>query len=62
MMFVPVQSVHRAALAIKDQGDISQCDFEDYYHCRFGMSKDVENYWLQFDSEQYATEFLLRWM
>ena len=61
-MLIPIQAVHRAALAIKDLGDIGQTEFEDCYHCRFGMSTDSENYWLHFDSEKYATEFLLRWM
>ena len=61
-MLIPIQAVHRAALAIKDQGDIGQTEFEDWYHCRFGMSNDAENYWLHFDTEQDASAFLLRWM
>ena len=61
-MFIPAQAVHRAALAIRDQGDISQTDFEDAYHCRIGMSHDVDNYWITFDTEKDANWFLMRWM
>ena len=61
-MLVPVKAVHNAALAISEQGDISQTMFEDVYHCRFGMSTDNENYWLHFDTQEYASMFLLRWM
>jgi hypothetical protein len=61
-MLVPVQAVHRAALVLKEQGDIAQTEFEDAYHCRFGLSTDVENYWIHFDTQEYASMFLLRWL
>lgn len=61
-MLVPVQAVHRAALVLKEQGDISQAEFEDAYHCRVGMSTDNENYWIHFDNQEYASMFLLRWL
>lgn len=65
-MLIPHEAVHCAAAAIDKNlgvwGDISQCDFEDYYHCRFGLSAGVENYWIQFDTPEYATAFILRWM
>jgi len=61
-VFVPLKAVHDAALAISEQGDITQDMFEDVYHCRFGMSHDSENYWLHFDTQEYASMFLLRWM
>ena len=61
-MLIPVKAVHNAALALKEQGDVSQTEFEDVYHCRFGMSTDNENYWLHFDKQEYASMFLLRWM
>jgi len=61
-MLVPVQAVHRAALVLQEEGDITQTMFEDAYHCRFGLSTDSENYWLHFDNQQYASAFLLRWM
>ena len=61
-MLVPVRAVHAAALAITEQGDISQTMFEDYYHCRIGLSTDNENYWLHFDTEQDASMFVLRWV
>ena len=62
-MMIPTTAVHRAALAIQDRGDISQCDFEDHYHCRFGLSPDIVNYYyVEFDSEKDATAFMLRWM
>lgn len=61
-MLVPVKAVHYAALAISEQGDITQTMFEDAYHCRFGLSTDNENYWIHFDTREYASMFLLRWM
>lgn len=62
-MLIPVQAVHRAAMAIQSRSDISQCVFEDEYHCRIGLSPDaVTHYHLEFDSEEYASLFLLRWM
>lgn len=61
-MLIPVKAVHNAALAISEQGDISQTMFEDVYHCRFGLSTDNENYWIHFDNQEYASMFLLRWM
>ena len=62
-MLIPVKTVHAAALALSEQGDITQTMFEDAYHCRFGMSPDVVNYYyIQFDNDQYASSFLLRWL
>lgn len=61
-MLIPVKAVHNAALALSEQGDISQTMFEDAYHCRVGMSTNNENYWIHFDSEKDATAFLMRWM
>lgn len=61
-MLVPVQAVHTAALALSEEGDITEAMFEDAYHCRFGISTDVEHYWLHFDNQQYASAFLLRWL
>lgn len=61
-MLIPVKAVHNAALALQEQGDITQDMFEDAYHCRFGLSTDNENYWLHFDSREYASAFILRWM
>lgn len=62
-MLIPVQAVHRAAMAIQSRSDISQCVFEDEYHCRIGLSPDVVNYYyVEFDTEQDASIFLLRWM
>ena len=62
-MRIPTSIVHRAANAIYTGGDdVSQTLFEDTYHCRFGKYDEPDYYWLHFDSEQYATEFLLRWM
>ena len=61
-MYIPVQAVHRAALALDDYSDISQTMFEDAYHCRFGRSTDNENYWIHFDNQEYASMFILRWM
>lgn len=61
-MHIPVKTVHAAALALSEQGDISQTMFEDAYHCRFGMSTDNENYWIHFDNQEYASMFLLRWL
>lgn len=61
-MLVPIRAVHNAALDLQEQGDITQTMFEDAYHCRFGLSPDSENYWLHFDSQEYASAFLLRWM
>lgn len=61
-MLVPIRAVHNAALALQEQGDITQDMFEDAYHCRFGLSTGTEHYWLHFDSQEYASAFLLRWM
>ena len=61
-MYIPVQAVHRAALALDNHSDITQTMFEDAYHCRFGLSTDNENYWVHFDTQEYASMFLLRWM
>lgn len=62
-MLIPTTVVHRAALAIKDYGDVGLTEFEDAYHCKFGMSPDVVNYYyVQFDTEQDASIFVLRWM
>jgi hypothetical protein len=61
-MLIPVKAVHSAALALQEQGDITQTMFEDAYHCRFGLSTDNENYWLHFDRREYASAFILRWM
>jgi hypothetical protein len=61
-MLVPIPAVHNAALDLQEQGDITQTMFEDAYHCRFGLSPDNENYWLHFDSQEYASAFLLRWL
>ena len=63
-MLVPVNAVHRAAAAIRDQGDITRTVFEDAYHCRIGqLSPDVVNYYdIYFDTEEHATMFMLRWM
>jgi hypothetical protein len=62
-VLVPVQAVHRAALAIQEQGDINQTMFEDVYHCKIGLSPDVVNfYYVHFDSEEYASAFILRWL
>lgn len=61
-MYIPVEVVHRAAVAISDQGDISQTEFEDAYHCRFGLSGEPTTYWIHFDTQEYASIFLLRWM
>ena len=61
-MLVPVQAVHRAALALDNYSDITQTMFEDAYHCRFGLSKDADNYYIHFDSEEYASAFILRWL
>ena len=62
-MFVPIKAVHDAALALSDEGDITQTMFEDAYHCRFGLAPDLVNYYyLHFDNEQYASAFLLRWL
>lgn len=62
-MLVPIQAVHRAAIAIQEQGDINQTMFEDVYHCKIGLSPDVVNfYYVHFDTEQDASMFVLRWM
>lgn len=61
-MYIPVNAVHQAALALSEQGDITQTMFEDAYHCRFGMSPESDRYWIHFDSEQYASAFVLRWL
>ena len=61
-MFVPLNAVHDAALALSEQGDITQAMFEDAYHCKFGLSPESDQYWLHFDNEKHASMFLLRWM
>ena len=62
-MLIPVQAVHRAALVLQEQGDITETMFEDTYHCKIGkLSPDLVNYYdIYFDTEQDATAFLLRW-
>lgn len=61
-MLVPVKAVHDAALALSNREySITQTMFEDAYHCRLGMSTDNDNYWLDFDNQEYATMFILRW-
>ena len=63
-MLIPVKAVHSAALALQEQGDITQAMFEDAYHCRIGkLSPDLVNYYdIYFDTEQDASMFLMRWM
>jgi hypothetical protein len=63
-MLIPSTAVHRAALVLREQGDITETMFEDAYHCRIGkLSPDVVNYYdIYFDTEEYATMFMLRWM
>jgi hypothetical protein len=63
-MFIPTKAIHRAAAAMQSTGDVTQAQFEDEYHCKVGlMSPDVVNYYdIYFDTEEYASMFLLRWM
>ena len=62
-MLIPVMAVHRAALVLREHGDITETMFEDTYHCKIGkLSPDLVNYYdIYFDTEQDATAFLLRW-
>ena len=62
-MLIPVKAVHRAALVLREQGDITETMFENTYHCKIGkLSPDLVNYYdIYFDTEHDATAFLLRW-
>lgn len=59
-MFIHYDVVHRAALELSDSAEIKQDEFEQHYHCQFGMGT-MYHYWLEFKTDEDATAFLLRW-